>query len=335
MPAQTLYFGGGTPSLLDAKEIAAVISQLRVSGRLAAQAEITLEANPEDLSSEMLHALRASGVNRLSLGIQSFEAETLRWLGRKHSSEDARKVILDARAAGFEKLSVDLIVGVPGEKRPQIGEQIQWLSGLVGHISVYLLTVEATTPLVGLIDQGKRQAPSEDDQADAFEWVQHEMQEAGYGQYEISSYAKVGEESRHNRLYWAKGSYLGLGPGAHSMRLCQDGSVVRRHNRPDYAAWAKKPASLQTEEETLLPEQAFLEALAFGIRDMAAGIDLSALHLRHQVGPVKGLTGILSQMKELGWIEERGSRIHLTPLGARFADAVAREVLSCDLTRSG
>ncbi len=319
--AQTLYFGGGTPSLLEPKQIAALISVLGSNA-----AEITLEANPEDLNPSYLKAIRGAGVTRLSLGVQSFEDAMLKKLGRMHTAEQARQAILDAKQAGFERISVDQIVGVEGEN---------WLPGVewlakqdIGHVSVYLLTVETGTPLDRLIQKGRYQAPGHDEQADAYEAVQKRLAELGYRQYEISSYALPGQESQHNRVYWSQGQYLGLGPGAHSMRLNEDGSVTRRHTKAKLGEWSAGSENAGFEEELLSQSEALCEALAFGLRDLISGIEPAGLAARHRCELPTGWQLLVSDLSDRGWLRQADGRVYMTAIGARFGDAVAREVLN-------
>jgi oxygen-independent coproporphyrinogen-3 oxidase len=193
-------------------------------------------------------------------------------------------------------------------------------------VSAYLLTVEPHTPLVKLIDKGRRAPVDDDAQGAAYEDVQRLLGEAGYRQYEISSHARPGEESRHNRLYWQGGAYLGVGPSAHSMRRGADGSVVRRHTTARLDAWIPDPARAAHEVETLEPAHAFREAVAFGLRDILAGVDVDEVAARHRVpAEASAVTRVLAGFAHE--VERRGSRFHLTGTGARFADRVARAVL--------
>ncbi len=328
LPAETLYFGGGTPSTLSALQISQIIESIKSSQSLQPDAEITLEANPEDLNSSYLTEIKQAGINRLSLGVQSFDDAILKWLGRKHDAKIARNSITQALDAGFTKLSVDLIVGVPGEDWSQIKEAISWLNEVgVGHVSVYILTVEPLTPLERLIEKGQRLRPIEDAQAVAYEQAQAVLIEQGYRQYEISSFAKPGQESQHNRLYWAQGSYLGLGPGAHSMLLQPDGSIYRRHTKGLLAEWLKNPAAATFSEDILDPGHALLESLAFGIRDLLRGVQVKSQLERHKCALPITFSSTVENLKDRGWVIQQDEHLFLTPLGTLFADAVAREFL--------
>lgn len=327
--ASTLYFGGGTPSALDDESVGRVVESARTRAGLEADAEITLEANPEDLVGEgRLARLRAAGVNRVSLGVQSFDDGVLRWLGRAHDGETAARVVTEALEAGISRVSVDLICGVPEEPEGRLLADVERAVALgVGHVSAYLLTVEEDTPLVQLIARGARKDVDEDRQADAYEALQELLPARGLEQYEVSSYARPGEESRHNRLYWARGSYLGLGPGAHSMRLCDDGSVARRHTHGRAAEWLTAPRAASFDEELLSPAEAFLESVAFGLRDLKRGVHLDALAVRHHVKVPAALHEVLDAAVTRGHVLREGPHARLTREGVRFADAVARDVL--------
>lgn len=328
-PARTLSLGGGTPSALPAQAVAEVIAHVREAG-LAAGAEISLEANPEDVDTEVASAWREAGVTRVSFGVQSFDDEVLAWLGRAHRADQARAALRAVQDAGIPHVGVDLIVGVPTEGPERVARDVATCDQLgVGHVSAYLLTLEAGTPLVRLIARGARAAIDDDRQADAYQLVQELLVRHGFAQYEVSSYARPGQESRHNRLYWAHDPYLGLGPGAHSLRELPDGSVVRRHNTASLAAWLEEPAGAAHDDETLAPAHALREAVAFGLRDVARGIDLCRLAARRHsdADAVRPALQAAAARGEL--IEEDGGRVlRLSAHGVRFADRVARDVLA-------
>lgn len=328
-PAATLSFGGGTPSALPPVELAEVIAAVSAAG-LAAGAEISLEANPEDVTDEVARAWRSAGVTRVSLGVQSFDDEVLAWLGRAHRGDAARAAVAVVRAAGIPQVGVDLIVGVPVDGPARIARDVEIIDELgVGHVSAYLLTVEEGTPLVRLIARGARAPVDDDAQADAYERAQALLAARGYSHYEISNHARPGEESRHNRLYWAHQPYLGLGPGAHSMRELGDGSVLRRHNHASLDAWLADPAGAAHEDETLAPEHALREAIAFGLRDLGRGVDLEALALRRRADPSAPLAALAPARARGELFEEAGGRVlRLSARGARFADRIARDVLA-------
>ena len=330
---QSLYFGGGTPSALSDDSLIRLVDSIRNQTGQSEKLEITVEVNPEDLEAGRCERWVAHGINRLSLGLQSFDDEVLRYLGRAHSGKTGESAIRMAVDAGIERISVDWIAGVPGEGADRWVRELETLERLgVGHVSAYLLTLEAGTPLESLIQLGKRADIDEDHQADAYEHLQILLSQAGYRQYEVSSYAKPHQESQHNRLYWSKGSYLGLGPGAHSMRYLAGGAVERRQNGTELDRWLHAPDSAAYETEVLTSREAFLEGVAFGLRDMLAGIHLSTLTERHAISDTSALRSVLDVLAGYQWIDWDGDFACMTALGARFADAVAREILAVELT---
>lgn len=327
----TLSFGGGTPSALAVEQLTALVAGIRARTGLIDDAEVSLELNPEDVDEALPHALARAGFTRASLGIQSFHDDVLRWLGRAHDGARARHAVQACVAAGL-RTGVDLIVGVPCEGATRLRDDIDQALDLgVGHVSTYLLTVEPDTPLVKLIQTKKRAAPDDDAQANAYEEVQRLLTGVGLRQYEVSSFARPGEESRHNRLYWQGGMYLGVGPSAHSMRRKSDGSVVRRHTTARLDAWLPDPPRAAHVEEVLDPRAAFLEAVAFGLRDLGSGVHLERLAARHGVDDqlrARAANALAEQPARVAVGPD--GRARLTPEGARFADGVARIVLAAD-----
>lgn len=216
-PVETVFFGGGTPSLLPLQHLEAIIGAMHERFELAPGAEVTLEANPGTIDVDYLRGLVALGVNRLSFGVQSFHDDELASLDRIHSAEEAKQGYAWARAAGFERVNLDLIYGLSGQPLERWQQTLEQALELAPeHMSLYALTVEEGTKLAYDIDKGRIAEPDPDAQATMYEWSQARMAEAGYQQYEISNWARPGEECRHNLVYWHNGDWLGLGPGAHS-----------------------------------------------------------------------------------------------------------------------
>lgn len=212
----TIYFGGGTPSVLSGEEVQQIVDKISSIYNLHPKAEITLEANPEDLSASYLSLLSESRINRLSIGVQSFVDAELEYLGRTHSGARAEESILHARQAGFENITIDLIFGIPGQSVHSWTNTLKKMIALaIPHASCYALTVEARTILAHQIKKG-RMAPSESKSARLFAVTMAQLEEAGYQHYEISNFARPGFESKHNMSYWQGSHYLGLGPSAHS-----------------------------------------------------------------------------------------------------------------------
>lgn len=212
-PVATVYFGGGTPNLLGAERLAALLNRTSRAFSVQPGAEITVEANPTHVDRAFFEALRKAGFNRLSIGLQSANEEELRLLGRRHSPQDAAEAVAAARAAGFQNVSLDLMLGLPGGSEERLLRSIEFAAALdVEHISSYLLKVEEGTPFAA----GGIQVPEEDEAADQYLFCVEELEKRGYRQYEISNFARPGRESRHNLVYWHGEEYLGFGPGAHS-----------------------------------------------------------------------------------------------------------------------
>ncbi|HXW60821.1 MAG TPA: hypothetical protein VEK06_04700, partial [Myxococcota bacterium] len=238
--------------------------------------------------------------------------------------------IKNLAALGFSNISVDLILGVPGENVTQIVQSVNKLAELkVPHQSTYLLTIEEKTTFYKRIKAGNLIEATEDEQVNVYRCVQNELLSLGYKQYDISSYGLLGHFSRHNQVYWAKGCYMGVGPGAHSMRLI-DGGIERAHCSRPLKEWLLKPGSNDNFSfDRLNQEQALKESLAFGLRNMYWGIDISELSRLHHCQAPKGLGPALEKMSNFGWLEEEKGRMRITKEGALFADAIMSEILSC------
>ena len=214
---ETIYFGGGTPSLLSPDEIFSIISAIKINYQVVPGAEVTLEANPDDIHSEKLVVWKNSGINRLSIGIQSFIERDLKWMNRAHNVEQAINSINLSLDAGFENFSIDLIFGTPGLTDQEWKKNIQTVIDLnVPHVSAYALTVEPKTALEKMIELKKKENVNNEVQAKQFLILMEMMRRAGYEHYEISNFAKPGFRSRHNSSYWQGEKYIGIGPSAHS-----------------------------------------------------------------------------------------------------------------------
>ena len=215
-PVDSIYFGGGTPSLLQPAQIVDILDACGKCFSLAADTEITFEYNPARKGKDYLRALRQTGVNRLSIGTQSFSDEQLRLLGRTHTAEDNLRAVTAAREAGFDNLSCDLMLATPGQTESVLAETLATLTQLpITHVSAYMLQIEPGTPLAQN-DELLRRCPDEDATADRYLQAVRTLEAAGFRQYEVSSFAHPGKESRHNLKYWKGEAYLGIGAGAHS-----------------------------------------------------------------------------------------------------------------------
>ena len=213
----TVYFGGGTPSLLPAASVARILGEIRARGRPTEDLEVTLEANPESVTEEMAEAWKSAGVNRMSLGVQSFEPDVLKTLRRLHTADRAAWAYTTLREAGFARISLDFIYGIGPRSSDGYRRSLTRALALdPGHISSYLLTVEDGTPLGRLSRMGRWPAPTDEEAASDYEWTRSLLEGAGYEAYEVSNFARPGQRSRHNERYWLRRPYVGLGPGAHS-----------------------------------------------------------------------------------------------------------------------
>jgi len=312
--------------MLDPEFIDQLVDFFIDEGALGEGAEITIEANPEDITPAFAKRLAHTWVNRISLGAQSLNDALLKALGRNHSALSIKTAIDELNQAGFTNISVDLILGMEGENVYDTQASLRYLNDKkIPHISAYLLTVEEKTHFAKLIEAGRMKGPDEDTQVEIYRAVQRELNDLCYGQYDISSYAKPGFRSRHNQIYWAKGSYLGLGPAAHSMRLLPDGSVERAQNKRDLKSWLSQDHSQNIER--LNPHEALKEALAFGLRNMADGIKPEMLAKRHQVELPSSFLGLIQRLEEQGLLDITNDSIKITAEGALFADSIMRDIL--------
>lgn len=271
----TIYFGGGTPSLLSGSELEILLNTLNEHYTIAPNAEITLEANPDDIDPKTLNQWHQAGINRLSIGIQSFFEEDLQWMNRAHNAQQANHCIELAQTAGFYNLTIDLIYGTPGLTNERWKQNIETALTLgIPHLSCYALTVEPNTALDVMVRKGTKEEVDADHQAIHFNILTETLQNAGFEHYEISNFAKPGFRSKHNSSYWQGNPYLGLGPSAHSF----DGHVTRQwniSNNPLYIS-SLQQGIIPFESEMLTMVQRINEYLMTSLRTIE-GISLSFL----------------------------------------------------------
>jgi len=312
---ETIYFGGGTPSMLSLAELEYLLSGLRALLPLEGLREWTFEVNPATISPAKAALLRDLGVNRVSVGVQSWDDSILHTLGRTHSAAQAAATCGLLRDAGFENLNLDLMFAIPGQTRDQWRDSLRRTIALApDHISAYCLTYEEDTRFFQLLQEGTFSRQEERDTV-MFEDVMDLLDAAGYAQYEISNYARPGRESLHNFGYWDGHDYLGIGPSAFSTI-----GVRRWQNVPDSAAYIARiqsGASAVSFEETISPRTRTAEVLAFGLRT-ARGIPAQA------AAPWEA---DLEEMHALGLLETRDGRLLLTRRGRLMADSVAEAFL--------
>jgi len=327
--AQTVYFGGGTPSLWKPSELARVIQGIDKMIGIDAGAEITIEANPGASDVGDLKGFRAAGVNRISFGTQSFHARGLRALGRWHKVKESLSAVDRAQQAGFDNVSLDLIYGTPNQsKREALEDVARAVDCGPDHISAYALTLDANVPMAVEWRAGRLRLPGER-LAEAIEvGVQEALNEAGYERYEISNYAKEGREARHNNFYWTGVSYLGLGCAAAGFRQFEDGSGERSLNvrtAQRYLEKLKAGQRPQASREQLDAKTLLRERLFLGLR-LVRGVDLEELGRWSGVdvqrdGGAEGAA--IKRLVAKGLLSLEGQRLKPTPLGLRFHNEIA------------
>jgi oxygen-independent coproporphyrinogen-3 oxidase len=324
---ETIFFGGGTPSLFRPDTIAGLIEHAAACVGVAEEAEITLEANPGTVDRARLADFRSAGVNRLSLGVQSFDDAALKQLGRHHSADDSRAALRSARAAGFENLSLDLIYAVPGQDLAGCERDLA-AAIEVGpeHVSAYGLTYEKGTPLERDRAAGRVTPVDEEVELAMYATARERLGSAGYAHYEISNYARAGRVARHNRAYWQGVSYLGLGAGAHSFAaraLSGAGWGARWSNVRDPNAYVSQATSRGTavaEHEELTRAQAMGEACWLGLRQIEG---LRAQDFADRFGEsIEQAYPHTRRLVDDGLLTWRGDRLALTERGLELADAV-------------
>jgi oxygen-independent coproporphyrinogen III oxidase len=318
--ADTIYFGGGTPSLLEPDEVARLVAACLDTFSVAPGTEITLETNPETVDESRLSALRDAGVNRISFGVQSFDDGELRRLGRIHDATRARETFDAARRAGFDNISLDLMMWLPGQSVARWQQNVRKLIALgPEHASLYILELYPNAPLKEeMARAGWSQAP-DDDAATMYEWAMEALEVAGYRQYEISNVAKPGRESRHNLKYWQDGAWLGFGCGAHGTL---DG--VRWRNvsgTGEYVARIREGHSPVAERREITREERLQEALITGLR-LAEGVDLRQLGDRYATDLRARYEAALAPFSEAGFVIWDGGRLRLSRPGMLLANEI-------------
>ena len=319
-PADTVFFGGGTPSLLEPAEIGRLIQACREAFALTSDAEITMEANPETVTQARLHGFRAAGVNRLSYGVQSFRDDELQRLTRLHSASRASDAFGMAREAGYDNISLDLMMWLPQQSIPQWMESVEALVALgPEHASMYMLELYPNAPLRDAMARSAWSLAPDDDAADMYLSGLARMDEAGYAQYEISNVAKAGRHSRHNLKYWTDGEWLGFGCGAHSTR-----HGVRWKNRSsteEYISAVGNGDPLVVERRELSETERLEEALFTGLR-LSAGLNLDAMEVRYGVDIWARYGHALEPFARTGLLLYDGASVRLTRAGMLLAHEI-------------
>ena len=324
-PVSSIFFGGGTPSLMPPGTVAAVIAAAEAAWGLADDCEITLEANPNSVEVANFAALASAGVNRVSIGVQSFDAQILEFLGRAHSGDEARRAIAAAQEH-FARVSFDLIYARPGQSLGQWEAELNdALAFGTDHLSLYQLTIEPGTRFATLAAKGDLVIPDGDAAADLFDATQAITRAAGLPRYEVSNHARPGEESRHNLTYWRYGDYAGVGPGAHGRRL---GQATERHKKPEnfIAAVERNGHGLKVETDLPAHERA-TEAMLMGLR-LTEGIDLARIEARSGLRREAFVdAGAMARLAGQGLMKQDGDRLAVTDDGILLLDSILSEVV--------
>jgi oxygen-independent coproporphyrinogen III oxidase len=318
----TIYFGGGTPSLLAPAQVSRLLDAVRRRFRVSAGAEVTMEMNPGTVTPDALRAFRAAGVNRASFGAQTFDERELKRLGRTHTADDTRRTLALLREADFTNVSFDLIAGLPEQTLEAWGRNLSEALALrPEHLSLYLLEVHEGTPLADQIRRGFWRAPDPDLAADMYRVTVERTREAGYEQYEISNFCLTGRESRHNLKYWTGAPYFGFGCSAHSF----DGEHSRWSNERDTLAYVKlieEKGSAVAARDELDARARSAEALFLGLRLLARGVNLAEHRARYHLDVRADHAADLARFGEAGLIEMDGDVLRLTPDGALLSNEV-------------
>jgi oxygen-independent coproporphyrinogen-3 oxidase len=320
LPADTIFFGGGTPSLLEPEEIARIIAACESAFAVASDREVTLEANPESVTEARLAEYRRAGVNRISFGVQSFRDDELRRLSRLHSAGRAREALGEARRAGFDNVSLDLMMWLPQQRVSEWLESIDAAIAIApDHLSLYMLEVYPNAPLKDDMARARWSQAPDEDVAAMYLGAMERLDEAGYAQYEISNVARPGRASRHNLKYWTDGEWLGFGCGAHSTRR-----GVRWKNisgTADYIAEVGRGGVLAVDRRCLTPDEQLGDALFTGLR-LVDGIDVNAIQTRYGVDVWRRFGADLEPFLEAGCLRRTESRLSLTREGMLLAHEV-------------
>jgi oxygen-independent coproporphyrinogen-3 oxidase len=328
----TIYFGGGTPSLLNKEEIGSILQTIKRLFTVAADAEITLESNPDDIDEENVLAWKEAGINRLSIGIQSFFEEDLRWMNRVHDAQQALDSVNTARSGGFDNITIDLIYGTPHLTDEMWLQNIETALALkIPHLSCYALTVEPKTALAKMISLNKSEDVDADKQARHFTLLTERLAAAGFEHYEISNFARPGFRSRHNSSYWQGKPYIGLGPSAHSFN-----GKSRQWNIANNSLYltAIGKGELLFEEEILTGTQRLNEYIMISLRTIE-GISLGAVASKFGAERLTVLLASAQKHMEHGRLVLTDDHLKLTPEGKFLADGIAADLFAEEQSFSG
>lgn len=318
---QTIYFGGGTPSVLTSDELSQILNKIKSEFDTSSLIEVTLEANPDDISKEKINDWKILGVNRLSIGLQSFKSFDLEWMNRAHTANDSMSCVQMAIKNGIDNLTVDLMYGLPNLTNDEWKSHIETVVSMgVNHVSAYCLTVEEGTALDKFVEKGKVVSASENIQAEQFLILVETLEKYGFVQYEISNFSKPNFESKHNSNYWKGVHYLGIGPSAHSYNGYSRSWNIR--NNHQYMSLIESNG-IWNETEELSEKDVFNELILTGLRTIY-GVNLT--QLAKVIPLTKVFSSQIDQLCEQQLMIKKDDSIRLTPLGRLQADRIASDL---------
>ncbi|HEL0618717.1 coproporphyrinogen III oxidase [Streptococcus equi subsp. zooepidemicus] len=321
---KTLYIGGGTPTAITAKQLDYLLSHLQQHLQLDQLEEFTIEANPGDLTEDKIAVLRQSAVNRISLGVQTFNDKQLKQIGRSHTEAQIYTTIASLKEAGFQNMSIDLIYALPGQTIQQVKENVAKALALdIPHLSLYSLILEHHTVFMNKMRRGKLQLPTEDLEAEMFEYIISEMEANGFEHYEISNFTKPGFESRHNLMYWNNDEYFGCGAGASGYL-----NGIRYRNRIPIQHYLKAVAdgNARLSEEVLTKEEMMEEELFLGLRKKS-GVSVSRFQEKFGLSFESRYGPVVRELQNQGLLVEDKDFIRMTKKGLFLGDSVAEKFI--------
>lgn len=325
--ARTVYFGGGTPSLLEPKQVVRLIEAVNAVLPLAVDCEITLEANPVTADAARFADFRAAGVNRLSFGVQSFSDRLLKVLGRDHNAAQAKHALHLARQAGFQNVSLDLMYALPNQSLADWQHDVEQALALAPeHLSLYCLTVEPTTPYARWVGSGRIKLPGDDIAADMYTYARERLAAAGYEHYELSNWALPGREGQHNQIYWRYEPYLGLGAGAHGYLHGKRTEEIRKPRT--YIERALSGDSTVLRSEQISRSLAMEESVFLNLRLLQRGIVRQEFATRFGADPAMLFDRELAELARAGLVSVDETSIRLTPQGYFLANEVCVRLMS-------
>ena len=321
---RTLYIGGGTPTALSASQLEVLLKGLTKNLDLSVLEELTIEANPGDLDADKIAVLKNSAVNRVSLGVQTFDDKMLKKIGRSHLEKDIYENIDRLKLAGFDNISIDLIYALPGQTMEQVKDNVAKAIGLdIPHMSLYSLILENHTVFMNRMRRGKLPLPKEELEAEMFEYIIAELERAGFEHYEISNFSKSGFESRHNLMYWDNAEYYGIGAGASGY---VNGVRYKNHGPIRHYLNAVEEGNARITEEHLSQKEQMEEEMFLGLRKKSG---VSMTRFEEKFGrPFEGLYGeIVRDLVQQGLMQIEGDRVRMTKRGLFLGDTVAERFI--------